>query len=162
MGLQKDYQNNITRREFCTLSIQFLKQILATDPELDGIMDIDLGKSPFTDVDDPAVTWAYYLEIVSGTGGGRFNPNGQITRQEAAAMLTNMAGNVFGLNVGAKSSNFNDRGQISDWAKGSVDFVYEYGIMSGTGNNAFAPQSPYTREQSIVTILRMYNTLVLE
>lgn len=31
--------------------------------------------------------------------------------------------------------------------------------MGGTGNNLFSPQMTYTREQSIVTIMRLYELL---
>ena len=31
--------------------------------------------------------------------------------------------------------------------------------MSGVGDNTFAPQNPYTREQSIITILRLFNAM---
>jgi hypothetical protein len=159
--LQSDYRSNITRREFCVLATQLLKQILADDPELAGLMDEDLGESPFTDVDDPAVTWAYHLDIVNGVGDGRFNPDGQITRQEAATMLTNMAANVFELDTGAAPASFGDADGIAGWAKDSVNFVHGCGVMSGVGNNTFAPLNPYTREQSFVTFLRMYNAFAL-
>jgi hypothetical protein len=159
--LQSDYRSNITRREFCALAIGLLERILADDPAFADLMDIDLGASPFTDVDDPAVTRAYYLEIVNGVGNDRFNPDGQITRQEAARLLTNMSENVFGLDTSAASASFGDADRIAGWAKDSVDFVCECGIMSGVGNGAFAPLNPYTREQAFVTILRMYNAFAL-
>ena len=31
--------------------------------------------------------------------------------------------------------------------------------MKGTSDDKFSPKDPYTREQSIVTILRTYNTI---
>jgi hypothetical protein len=37
--------------------------------------------------------------------------------------------------------------------------------MGGIGNNVFAPKDPYTREQSIVTMIRLFdmvNTMVTE
>jgi hypothetical protein len=33
------------------------------------------------------------------------------------------------------------------------------GIMGGVGNNTFAPKDPYTREQSIITIMRLYDVV---
>jgi hypothetical protein len=31
--------------------------------------------------------------------------------------------------------------------------------MSGTGNNNFSPLDPYTREMSIITMMRVYDVL---
>ena len=33
------------------------------------------------------------------------------------------------------------------------------GIMQGTGGNFFSPQMTYSREQSILTVLRLYELL---
>lgn len=131
-------------------------------PEFNGLLEEYPADSPFTDIDDSSVTWAYELNIVSGVGNDRFNPNGLITRQEAAKMLTNLAENVFGMNIQSHASGFNDQEQISPWANDSVSFVSERGIMSGVGNNIFAPQSQYTREQSMVTVMRLFDAILSE
>jgi hypothetical protein len=56
-----------------------------------------------------------------------------------------------------QSPTFSDNSAISSWAFDSVGQIQAVGIMGGVGNNNFAPQSPYTREQSIATIMRLYN-----
>lgn len=89
---------------------------------------------------------------MNGIGNGLFNPEGNITRQEAAVMLKNMAENVFAADIGALPAGFSDTAQIAAWVQSSVDFVFANKIMSGVGSNTFAPLSPYTREQSIVTV----------
>ena len=45
---------------------------------------------------------------------------------------------------------------VATCAKGKVQAA---GIMSGVGDNTFSPQEPYTREQSIVTLMRLYAKL---
>ncbi|MDR1541453.1 MAG: S-layer homology domain-containing protein [Clostridiales bacterium] len=45
---------------------------------------------------------------------------------------------------------------ISPWAVGAVSQMWQGGLMEGVGNNMFAPQEPYTREQGIVTIVKLY------
>ena len=59
----------------------------------------------------------------------------------------------------AAAPTFADNASISSWARDAVGRVKAAGIMDGTGNNQFTPQGTYTREQSILTILRLYNTV---
>ena len=53
---------------------------------------------------------------------------------------------------------FADSANIQSWAWKNVDWVYRQGIMNGMGENTFAPDGEYTREQSIVTALRLYDS----
>ena len=48
---------------------------------------------------------------------------------------------------------------MAGWAKTAVGQMQLSRIMSGTGNNQFSPQQSYTREQSVVTIVRMCELL---
>jgi len=57
------------------------------------------------------------------------------------------------------ASTFADNAQISSWAVDVVGQTQASEIMGGIGNNMFAPQGDYTREQSIVTILRLFEKL---
>ncbi|MDR1060997.1 MAG: S-layer homology domain-containing protein [Clostridiales bacterium] len=154
--LRSRYQNAITRREFCALAIKALRASVSQYPELGDIMGAaSEGGNPFTDVDDSAVTLAYNLGIVNGVGESHFNPDGAITRQEAATMLANLSREVLGMEIGSAPLDYGDAAGIADWAAASVGFVTEHGIMSGVGDGLFDPLSPYSREQSIVTILRL-------
>jgi len=53
-----------------------------------------------------------------------------------------------------------DSGSISAWAVEAVGQVQAAGIMSGVDNNIFAPNDVFTREQSIVTIMRLFDMLL--
>ena len=77
------------------------------------------------------------IGVVSGVGNNRFDPDAQLTREQAAT--------------------FADNDSVSSWALEQVGHVQAAGIMSGTGGNMFSPKQPYTREQSIVTILRLFD-----
>lgn len=50
---------------------------------------------------------------------------------------------------------------ISSWAYEAVVKVNIVGVMGDAGNNRFAPKDDYTREQCIVTIIRLL-TVILE
>ena len=56
-----------------------------------------------------------------------------------------------------KSATFADVENISSWALEAVGQVQAVGIMRGVDDNIFSPKGPYTREQSIVTMLRLYD-----
>jgi hypothetical protein len=98
------------------------------------------------------------LGVVTGTGGGVFSPNAQLTREQAAAMLSRLA-DAIGKPLPRQAATFADNGSIASWAVEQVGHVHAAGIMSGVGDNRFAPQSPYTREQSITTMLRLFNVV---
>ena len=160
--LQNLYRNQITREEFCTLAVEAAAQILDTTPQA-LVLDRTgkdlyswMGEYPFTDVSNSSVTAAWALGIVSGRGDGIFDPYASITREEAAAFLTRTAA-LLGLDTqSAPAAGFADRNQVGSWFTQAVNFVSQAGIMGGTGQNYFTPQGVYTREQSYLTIYRLF------
>jgi len=165
--MQKNYRENITRADFCKLVVNFLVQ--KTGKSIEELLrknQVSIRYSAFTDTSDKEILAANALGIVNGDGKGRFNPNGMITRQEAAVMLMRTA-NVLGITrTGEIPEDFADSDDFADWAKDAIAFVSSLkdktgnkGIMSGVGNGYFSPHGSYTREQSYVTILRLYNAV---
>ncbi len=49
----------------------------------------------------------------------------------------------------------------SDASSKMVEKAAAVGIVNGIGNNMFAPKQSYTKEQSIITILRIFKLLLL-
>ena len=138
-----------TRAEFTVLAIALYEHVTGTTVT---------GRVTFTDTTDTNVEKAAYIGIVGGVGNNRFDPNSPLTREQAAVMLARLA-NVIGQPLSASTPTFADNNQMSSWARDGVGQVQAVGIMSGVGNNLFAPQNPYTIEQSIVTIMRLYDIL---
>lgn len=74
-------------------------------------------------------------------------------------MLSRTAG-VLGLSSGTGES-FADNASIAPWANQGVAFTSGLTdstgakVMGGTGNGAFSPLASYTREQAILTALRL-------
>jgi hypothetical protein len=95
---------------------------------------------------------------VAGYSDGSFRPNDNIKRQDAAIMLRRLAEQT-GVVQGGQPMSFTDYGQISSYARESVDFVSALGIMSGNANGTFGPVSNITREQAVVTIMYMWKNL---
>ena len=116
------------------------------------------GRSTFDDTIDASVEKMAAIGVVYGVGDNKFNPDAQLAREQAATMLARLA-EAIGNPLPKTAPAFADNGSVSDWAFEAVGQVQAGGIMNGTGDNNFSPDEPYTREQSIVTILRMYNVL---
>ena len=115
----------------------------------------------FTDTSDPAIRAAAALGITSGTGSGTFSPDAPLTREQAATMLTNVL-RIIGENTSsAPAVKWNDDKSISSWAQTAADVMYSYKIMSGTSATdlVFSPKSPYTHEQSLLTLNNLWKYL---
>ena len=97
-----------------------------------------------------------YLKVITGVGDEKFDPDGQLTREQAAAILSRLAG-VLDIDLDKAAPTFDDNGSISSWASEAVGQMQAAGIMSGVGNNQFGPQGTYSWEQSIATLMRIYD-----
>lgn len=150
--LLSHYQDAINREEFAQLTKQTLCVI---DPALS---DTTLDSQYFSDTDSDAVMFCATLGIVNGYGDGTFQPSLKIKRQEAAKMLY-MAAYTLGKATTCQDGLhvFADSEDISTWAYLYVQWVYEAGIMQGIGENQFDPFGTYTREQAVLTMLRLYD-----
>ena len=100
----------------------------------------------FTDV--PSSKWyAGYIGtanssgIVNGVGNGKFNPDGTITRQEAAAMVARAA-KLCGLDTSMDAAatkdmlaQFGDYRSVASWAKEPMAFCYSVNILDQSDLN---------------------------
>lgn len=152
--MQNNYQNNITRAEFCTILTWMIEA--KTDKGIGQLIE-EKGTAittPFTDTYYEYVDYMYKLGIVNGIGNGQFNPLGEISREQAARMLM-VTAEVLGYDT---SYNVTVGDDTAIWAIDAVGFVMENGIMNGTGNG-FDPKGYYTKEQAVATFVRMFENL---
>jgi hypothetical protein len=116
----------------------------------------------FNDMSDVYVEKAAAIGVVTGTNVelGLFDPNAGLTREQAAVMLARLA-NAIGKPFPANAPTFTDNNSIASWAREQVGQIQGVGIMGSVSSEAlvFSPQGAYTREQSIVTIMRLYDYL---
>jgi hypothetical protein len=91
-------------------------------------------------------------------GNNNFAPDMSFNREQAAVIISRLA-EVLNKPFPQADVTFADTAQISSWARERVGQVQAAGIMSGVGNNMFNPQGNFTREQSIITILRLFELL---
>lgn len=85
--------------------------------------------------------------IIQGSNG-MANPNGTLTRQEAAVML----GRALGIQPDEGDVAFLDGEQVAGWAAGYVSAMSDRGVLNGVGGNQFAPLEDINRA-SVVTVL---------
>lgn len=154
-----DFANPITREPFTV----FLASLLCETGEMtyDEVVGYDDYPLPFSDVDSNysyEVSIAYDKGFVNGVSPDKFSPNGNVTRQEAATMLMRV-GRYYGLEPeGGAVGTFSDVANDS-WAKPGIDYVSALGIMSGTGDGNFDPNGLYSYEQTIITMLRLFDMI---
>jgi len=150
-AITNKYTQKITREEFCTIVVKLYEK-------LSGVK-ATFQSNPFSDTTNPEVLKAYNLGIVKGTSKVLFSPNALITRQEVCVMILNCLKLVDpNLNI-ATSGNlpFTDASNIPSWAKDSVNFCYDKGIIKGVGVGTIVPKNPTTREQGIILLLRTFD-----
>lgn len=150
-SLQNNYTNNITRAEFAALAVTLYEAL--TGKEIAMTREI-----MFNDTTDINVYKAAYIGVVNGMGDGSFAPDATLTREQAAVMLVRLA-YAIGQPLPQATSTFADNLQISQWAIENVGQIQTAGIMGGIGDNIFNPQGTFTREQSVLTVLRLFEVL---
>ena len=130
---------------------------------LDGAPDLsdeNLGY-PYGDVDADSwygdgVYWARLHGVVTGITSEIFNPNGDITREQMAAMLYRYAQyKGYDVTGSADLSGYADADSVSGWAEYAMQWAVDAGLISGVGNNTLNPQGSATRAE-IATILMRF------
>lgn len=112
-----------------------------------------------------AIEAAYQAGIVSGVGGGSFDPERCISREEMAVMIARLLGK-FG--AGAKLTDsqvqeiftrYADSGQVSGWAREGVATCVSRGIINGRSATTLAPLGEATRAEAVVVVQKLLQLL---
>ena len=148
-SLQSKYTQTATRAEFCALAVELYETVTGSEIT---------ERATFSDTSDVNVQKMAGIGVISGIGNNQFDPNGELTREQAATILVRLA-DALGQPLPEGTASFADNSSISSWALESVGRAKAGGIMDGTGNNRFSPQGAYTREQSIMTAYRLFETM---
>lgn len=100
-------------------------------------------------------------DIVSGVGGGRFNPSGLLTRAEFATMLSKCALSKGELDAYSYNTPFSDVPK-SHWASRFINWSSEAGVIAGTGGGKFSPDRKVTRQDIAVMVSSYARAMGLE
>jgi len=108
----------------------------------------------------------YYNEVCKAVSAGyitgynetTFAPENNITRQEAAVILSRIIPKASTI----KTQNFKDSASIASWATNAVGTVYSKGYMSGNDLGNFDPQGNLTRAQAAKIIGEIIKNELIE
>ena len=117
------------------------------------------GGTGFSDVPSgqwysSAISWASENGIVNGMGNGLFDPNGNVTREQTAAILYRFADSV-GADISktAPLSSFSDSTKVQSWAGTAMQWAVGSGLINGIGG-CLQPQGNATRAQLATIFMR--------
>ena len=126
-----------------------LKKILALVMAL--VMSMSLitiaNASDFTDSSD--ITYEEAADVMSAIGviegfeDGSFDPDGTLTREQAAKLVTFMLLGDNANNLGIESSSFNDVA-ATRWSAPAIEYCYSLGLIDGAGDGNFYPAGQLT------------------
>lgn len=138
-------ENNVTRAEF----VKILCAAFGIETK-DTLSFEDVEKDSWY---APYIAGAFSTGLINGDGD-KFNPNENISRQDAAVMVYRFAKHKEYEFMGV-GSVFNDDNLISDYAKEAVYALNSNGIINGIGNGYFEPMGNATRAQAAQIIYNM-------
>jgi hypothetical protein len=143
--------HTVTRAEFAVMLMNAWK------PQDEGVELTFTDKTMIGVWAQKAIAQAVQAGIISGYVDGTFGPNAEVTRAEMAVMIAFALGQSSEANVIA--TGFSDDEDIPVWAKGSVAYLRQAGIMIGKGDQLFGPQDHVTRAEAVTVILNMLKHL---
>ena len=124
----------------------------------------DIWKAPLKQFNDVQTTDPYGKEIeaayeegiIGPDALGNFNPESEISRQDAAVIFAN----VFKIEGSSNAAPFADYETISPNARASVNALVEWGFMSGKTANLFKPNDAIKRSEADKIFDKITQTMV--
>ena len=150
------HMNNdpISRAEFVNMLYQ-----AAGEPSVEG-------DSPFLDVPPGAqhvvsITWAAQNGVVAGVGGSRFDPESNVTREQAATILLNFARSAGYGPIGAWAffMDYADVEKISEWAFEGVMYSMIHAFIDDKEGHMFDPRGVVTRTEAGIWLDRLFEVV---
>lgn len=150
-----DCTRGMIRAEFAAITVRLYEALGGKLHQSQSFQQ--LHPHPFTDIDnyDYDIREAYGLGFINGVDKEYFDPNGTLTREQAAAMLGRVYEKFHGPVPYAEATPFADDRKISAYAINGVALLARNGVVGGIGNNEFAPQKSLTVQEAVVMALRM-------
>lgn len=97
-----------------------------------------------------AVNYVAERGYFSGTSASTFSPSVKMNRAMFATVLSKVSGDDLS---GYEHSSFDDVAD-GEWYTKAVSWASDHGIVSGVGNNRFAPDASITRQTACLMLLR--------
>ena len=158
ISLYADYLNTLSVGSH-TLVVGFTDgtSATATFTVKDAVTDEPISwENPFTDVFESDwfyndVKYTHQNGLFAGTGANTFSPQMPMTR----GMVVTVLGRLAGIDIADYIGNSFDDVDTSQYYTPYVKWAVEMGIVSGVGNNNYAPDADISR-QDLAVILYIY------
>lgn len=137
----------ITRAEFAAMAN---KAFGFAGQGAGNFKDVKPGAAFYGDM--AAAKAAGYL---AGLPDGTVKPNGNMSRQEYAVIISRLLKLDVNKDLAAVNK-FKDAAKIPGWSKGAIGAVAALGYMRGNSDNAFEPNGLVTRGQAVAVLERCY------
>lgn len=134
----------ITRAEF----VRLMNQSMGLTEK--GTVDFKDVKSTDWFYDDVSI--AMGKGYVNGFEDGTFHPSDEVTRAQAAVMISNA--NDLKSDSSAEKSNFTDGNKIPSWANEAIEAIVSEGYMKGYPDGTFKANQVLTRAEAVSTLDR--------
>ena len=122
--------------------------------EEEALPAFDCPCSELTDVSQDAwyhdaVDFMIERNLMNGVGGGRFDPEGTVTRAQLVTVLYRIAGEP-------ETEGTNPFTDVKDgrWYSDAIAWAAQNGVVNGIAPTLFEPDSPVTREQIAAILFR--------
>ncbi len=146
-------KKNITRADFMALLVRLL--------DLRADFDSNFSDVSPSDYYYDAIGVVRRLGIATGTGGNRFNPREEITRQDMMVLLARaleVTGKLKLSGTASDVSGYRDHSAIASYAADAVAAMEGAGIVEGDGT-ALRPTGKATRAETAQIVYRIYGML---
>ena len=142
-SMREDMKASATRLEFVEAlikAIEYKKTIKDYENEV------------VSDTSSIAVKKAYKLKLLTYNEAKTFGPDRKITREEVAVILDKLSSVIKFEDKFENKLTYND---ASEWALASIDSVVKKGLLLGDNKQRFNPKKNMTRQEVLVTVLRL-------
>lgn len=142
--------------------IEFTEVVVRAYVSTIGELPSHMQKGVFKDVEDPFVTAAFELGIVTGYPDDLFLPDALIRREEMFVMIKRLADQIYPTqekpmpNVLSAFIDFED---IAPWAKEAAGLLVQKNIVKGTDLGTINPKANATRTEALVMVLNLLEAM---
>ncbi|MFD0670737.1 immunoglobulin-like domain-containing protein [Cohnella sp. GCM10027633] len=150
-GTTFDPGTRISRAEFLAQMIKLLE----LDASFDGnFADLEPGADYYKEIGIGRA-----LGIILGTGGNKFQPELQISREDVAVIIKRALDRWQNKlpQVSSKSiDDFKDGAKTAPYAREGLTYLLNVGLLQGNGGNTLNPKGNLTRAEAAVILYRIY------
>ena len=112
-----------------------------------------------TEKDYQYLVSAFNKGVIKGVSSTHFNPEGSLTREQAATIMIRALGLEGRVQDSQLLLKYSDRNQVSEYAKAAVIEATRIGLMQGNTNGQFNPKGKLSRAEAAIIVSRFLDYL---